>query len=361
MSARSSGPSSAEATASPPETLYTESERLQALQEIQQANLQSNPQNVRVKKRGSKRPSSRLSKRSTPAPGSGENLYCICRKPDDGTWMIGCDFCDEWYHGSCVKISQQFEELLVKFACPACTKAGKGMTQWQRKCRLDGCNKPVFREDSGAVTKYCSPEHGVEFFQRLLEGRHALGYVVGVDEFKLKQLADKVDTVEELKAMGQTLPARPQFNDSNENNNTNRQELEKYNEQKERIESEKAEWNLRLKYLKLAKERTKRVSEELASELGAKRKDVCGMDNALLEQDNATIKRTNLDAELPGREGLCLEDKRKCFKHRDWIKMLTAEAELHIQLCDNKMAQLDGDYAGIQHYNAVNDRASTST
>lgn len=260
-----------------------------------------------------------------------------------------------------MKISQQFEELLVKFACPACTKAGKGMTQWQRKCRLDGCNKPVFREDSGAVTKYCSPEHGVEFFQRLLEGRHALGYVVGVDEFKLKQLADKVDTVEELKAMGQTLPARPQFNDSNENNNTNRQELEKYNEQKERIESEKAEWNLRLKYLKLAKERTKRVSEELASELGAKRKDVCGMDNALLEQDNATIKRTNLDAELPGREGLCLEDKRKCFKHRDWIKMLTAEAELHIQLCDNKMAQLDGDYAGIQHYNAVNDRASTST
>jgi hypothetical protein len=30
-------------------------------------------------------------------------LYCICRKPyRQGVFMIGCDNCDEWYHGRCV-------------------------------------------------------------------------------------------------------------------------------------------------------------------------------------------------------------------------------------------------------------------
>ena len=28
--------------------------------------------------------------------------YCICHGPDDGSFMIACDFCDEWFHGKCV-------------------------------------------------------------------------------------------------------------------------------------------------------------------------------------------------------------------------------------------------------------------
>ena len=24
--------------------------------------------------------------------------YCICQGEDDGTLMIGCDYCEEWYH-----------------------------------------------------------------------------------------------------------------------------------------------------------------------------------------------------------------------------------------------------------------------
>ena len=24
------------------------------------------------------------------------NLHCLCRKPDDGQFMIQCDYCDEW-------------------------------------------------------------------------------------------------------------------------------------------------------------------------------------------------------------------------------------------------------------------------
>ena len=31
--------------------------------------------------------------------------YCLCRKPWQGRFMIQCDGCDEWFHGSCVDIT----------------------------------------------------------------------------------------------------------------------------------------------------------------------------------------------------------------------------------------------------------------
>ncbi|RWS04572.1 hypothetical protein B4U79_15936, partial [Dinothrombium tinctorium] len=41
--------------------------------------------------------------------GTGENgdkvwICPACKKPDDGTPMIGCDGCDDWYHWVCVGI-----------------------------------------------------------------------------------------------------------------------------------------------------------------------------------------------------------------------------------------------------------------
>lgn len=34
-----------------------------------------------------------------------EAEYCFCKKPYHGRFMIQCDFCDKWYHGSCVNIT----------------------------------------------------------------------------------------------------------------------------------------------------------------------------------------------------------------------------------------------------------------
>jgi COMPASS component SPP1 len=31
-------------------------------------------------------------------------LYCLCRSPENGENMIGCDKCDEWFHFNCVGI-----------------------------------------------------------------------------------------------------------------------------------------------------------------------------------------------------------------------------------------------------------------
>ena len=38
--------------------------------------------------------------------------YCICRGPDTEKTMIGCDFCKDWFHLTCVDpIPQEVEEL----------------------------------------------------------------------------------------------------------------------------------------------------------------------------------------------------------------------------------------------------------
>ena len=47
-------------------------------------------------------------------------LYCTCRKPWQGRFMIQCDFCDGWFHGSCVDVSSTEATQIDKYCCPQC-------------------------------------------------------------------------------------------------------------------------------------------------------------------------------------------------------------------------------------------------
>ena len=75
-----------------------------------------------------------------------KKLYCICRKVYDFnrfvdipsgcadkrisvrvviysprfSFYIGCDYCNEWYHGSCVNITSQQCDLIEKYVCKLC-------------------------------------------------------------------------------------------------------------------------------------------------------------------------------------------------------------------------------------------------
>ena len=49
-----------------------------------------------------------------------QDVYCMCRKPDDGQFMIQCDRCDEWYHGRCVEVAQADGMAMDKYYCPKC-------------------------------------------------------------------------------------------------------------------------------------------------------------------------------------------------------------------------------------------------
>ena len=52
--------------------------------------------------------------------GNNEILYCFCKQPDDGTLMIQCDVCDEWFHGRCVNITPGEAIKIDKYVCPFC-------------------------------------------------------------------------------------------------------------------------------------------------------------------------------------------------------------------------------------------------
>ena len=40
--------------------------------------------------------------------------------------MVGCDFCDGWYHGSCVGITKDQANTLEAYVCPKCKDMGLG-------------------------------------------------------------------------------------------------------------------------------------------------------------------------------------------------------------------------------------------
>ncbi|XP_070192316.1 lysine-specific demethylase 7B-like isoform X2 [Littorina saxatilis] len=52
-----------------------------------------------------------------------ETLYCLCRKPYDETqFMIECDKCQDWYHGSCVNVQEHQAADIEYYHCPDCEK-----------------------------------------------------------------------------------------------------------------------------------------------------------------------------------------------------------------------------------------------
>lgn len=53
-----------------------------------------------------------------------EKLYCLCRTPYDETkFYVGCDLCNNWFHGECVGITEEMSKSLTEFVCTECRHA----------------------------------------------------------------------------------------------------------------------------------------------------------------------------------------------------------------------------------------------
>jgi len=52
-------------------------------------------------------------------PKEDAKLYCLCRQPEDGRFMICCDVCDNWFHDECVGIVEG--DHAGEYICPSCT------------------------------------------------------------------------------------------------------------------------------------------------------------------------------------------------------------------------------------------------
>ncbi|XP_022106241.1 death-inducer obliterator 1-like isoform X2 [Acanthaster planci] len=71
-----------------------------------------------------------------------EKLWCICRKPHDNRFMICCDQCEEWYHGSCVDITKTEGKRLnrekLQWICPVCIEKAKRESKREMKSAKAG-------------------------------------------------------------------------------------------------------------------------------------------------------------------------------------------------------------------------------
>lgn len=104
----------------------------------------------------------------TPNTNDDGEVFCICRKGDNHTWMIACDGqCEDWYHGKCVGIEERDGDLIDKYICPSCTREGF-QTTWKRMCRRKACRKPA-RVTEDPPSKYCSHACGRLFFAEMVQ------------------------------------------------------------------------------------------------------------------------------------------------------------------------------------------------
>ncbi|CAB4252730.1 similar to Saccharomyces cerevisiae YPL138C SPP1 Subunit of COMPASS (Set1C), a complex which methylates histone H3 on lysine 4 and is required in telomeric transcriptional silencing [Maudiozyma barnettii] len=107
-------------------------------------------------------------------PVTGLEVYCICKKPDEGELMVGCDGCDDWFHFKCLKMPNKYRRLVAAFYCPYCQAGITGKdkddaskplpkTLWKRKCRVEECYEPCAEH-----SKYCSEEHGLQYMRNVV-------------------------------------------------------------------------------------------------------------------------------------------------------------------------------------------------
>lgn len=53
--------------------------------------------------------------------------HCLCGGPGDGTFMLSCDLCEKWFHGSCVNLDQSAASL-ESWICPTCVDKNKSIS-----------------------------------------------------------------------------------------------------------------------------------------------------------------------------------------------------------------------------------------
>jgi COMPASS component SPP1 len=248
--------------------------------------------------------------------------------------MIGCEICEDWFHGNCISIDKSEEPLIDKYICPNCEAQGKGTTVWLRKCRLEGCKVPALaavKGTKGAMgfggSKYCSEEHGIEFFRtRLLHLDDET-----LSKRQLKTIVSTVNGIEEFKSLGEEEPAIPdstllQFKTPEDESKLSDLRLER-----EKISRKREILHLRQSFLSLAIEKAKQLNSDIkllapvpTGKSKVKTKEICAFDPRFSLDD---VEFLEWSVSPEGKKVLserriedsmyCDTEKRRC-RHHGW-------------------------------------------
>ncbi|GFT76368.1 CXXC-type zinc finger protein 1 [Nephila pilipes] len=74
-----------------------------------------------------------------------EIKYCICQTKETNRFMIGCDYCNEWYHGDCISITEEYAKNIKKFFCLMCREKHPSL-EIQFKDKKEKVEKKKFAE-----------------------------------------------------------------------------------------------------------------------------------------------------------------------------------------------------------------------
>ncbi|KZT20099.1 hypothetical protein NEOLEDRAFT_1141182 [Neolentinus lepideus HHB14362 ss-1] len=71
--------------------------------------------------------------RKKAARGKSKKVYCMCKGPDDGTPMVACGECEEWYHFRCVNLDESDADDLLAYICPSCQEqtGRRSVMEWE--------------------------------------------------------------------------------------------------------------------------------------------------------------------------------------------------------------------------------------
>ncbi|KAK9244891.1 hypothetical protein V1506DRAFT_540003 [Lipomyces tetrasporus] len=332
-----------------------------------------------------------------------QQLYCICRKPDTGQWMIACDFCDEWYHGVCVSIREAQSDLIETYACPACTSKRAGTTTWKRKCRLPDCDRPAL-VDGDKKSKFCTAEHGVEWFKLNMDA-HAYDDDDDGDGLRNDRIAPGelaavvrlVANVREFKRLGDVPPVSgsPSLTADDKFRlamlNGQRAEIDKrlaYVEHKARYieyaklrataqknvcgfdrklvwdDAEWAEWCdsdegvrilARIREFKAAQDDKVAAAAAVAAAADERNGRVNGGDKRKRGRKANQQVAVQLDLREilavvgnTGDDDVCMVERRRCSRHTSWQHIRAEEVELDERVCRDALVKIERDEQAIK-------------
>ncbi|XP_062914397.1 lysine-specific demethylase 7B-like isoform X1 [Mobula hypostoma] len=93
-------------------------------------------------------------------------VYCECRQPyDAGRFMIECDVCKDWFHGSCVRVEEHQAVDIDLYHCPKCAVLHGASLMKTRK----NWHRHDYTESTDSVKQI---QAGTPVFIRHLRARH---------------------------------------------------------------------------------------------------------------------------------------------------------------------------------------------
>ncbi|KAF4587121.1 Set1 complex component spp1 [Ophiocordyceps camponoti-floridani] len=310
-----------------------------------------------------KKPGKTKNAREASDDESDNGPYCICRGPDDHRWMIGCENCEDWFHGECINITKETgESLIEKFICPNCTK-GNRITLFKKMCRLDGCRKPARLKESHP-SDFCCNDHAQSWWERML-ARLPKGLQAPSDQLSQDQLMAILQA--DIGCVGDdnmwTIARTPFYGELPDNSagdalsrilsDEEKDILNKAAEARARLDEESVNCHNMLRLLDL-------VQEDRKANIAAGRcaEDMCGYHSTLdvvfardvfaaylkTPEGEATFRDSKL-VSLPGAE-IC--ERKRCKVHSGWHKMLLQGVKHDMKELANQVLELEEEESIIR-------------